>query len=137
MKTKLTLALAALLVLSALLGCAYAEGNTSVAILGTGSKPILVYISFGDKTAALYEVDTDQDMLMAALEEVGLIKTEKVSWGYNVVTVDGRTADYNKAGEYWSIGLFDEEDGEFYRMETALEKTPLVPMSTIGFFLEK
>ena len=50
-----------------------------------------------------YTITTNETYVLDALLEEGLVKGEEVSWGFNVTTVDGVKANYNRKGEYWSI----------------------------------
>ena len=129
---------AAMLVL-VLVICAFAaygeEGDELVEKeLGDGALVVLIYVASGDPdTDALFFVNTDETNLLDALLGVGLIEGEAAPWGFNVTTVNGKKADYDKNGEYWRIHWFDEEEDAWVSLETALENTPVENLATYGF----
>lgn len=127
------LAAAILCMLSA---CALAQGDAAVT-LGEGNKTVIVVAAASQDDMVAFEVKTDADTLPDALLEVELIEVEKASWGYNVVSVAGARADYEKDGSYWLILEQDEATGEFVRMETGIDSVKLPEFFTMGFLLMK
>ena len=116
--------------------CALAqEGGATV--LGKGDKTVLVVVAASQDDMVAYEVKTDADTLLDALLDVELIEVEKASWGYNVVSVAGIRADYEKDGSYWLILENDEASGEFVRMETPIDAAELSDFFVMGFLLMK
>lgn len=102
--------------------------------LGDGSTTLLVYVASGSvDTDALFFVYTDETNLLDALLGVGLIDGEEASWGFNVTTVNGKKADYDKNGEYWRIYRFDEEEEDWVSLETSLKNTPVQVGGIYGF----
>ena len=123
-------------ILCMLSASALAQGNDPIT-LGEGDKTILVVVAASQDDMAAYEVKTDADTLLDALLEVELIEVEKASWGYNVVSVAGVRADYEKDGSYWVILEQDEATGEFVRMETGIDSTKVPEFFAMGFLLMK
>ncbi len=104
--------------------CALAQEGGAI-VLGQGDKSVLVVVAASQDDMVAYEVKTDAKTLLDALLEAELIEVEKASWGYNVVSVAGIRADYEKDGSYWLILENDEASGEFVRMETPIDAVEL------------
>lgn len=65
-----------------------------------------ITISIIDDTGAedTYELDTDAEYLLEALESVAEIDGEEsAEYGYTLYTVNGLTADFNTGNAYWAI----------------------------------
>ena len=65
-----------------------------------------ITISIIDDTGAeeTYELDTDAEYLLEALESVAEIDGEEsAEYGYTLYTVNGLTADFNTSNAYWAI----------------------------------
>lgn len=90
-----------------------------------------------DDDVYVQELFTDEKLLMDALVALDFIKVEKVSWGFNVVEVNGVAADFEKDGTYWTILEYDAEEETFLRMETPIEKVELSEEFIVGFILER
>lgn len=116
--------------------CALAQEGGAI-VLGQGDKSVLVVVAASQDDMVAYEVKTDADTLLDALLEAELIEVEKASWGYNVVSVAGVRADYEKDGSYWLILENDEASGEFVRMETPIDAVELPEFFAMGFLLMK
>ncbi len=72
-------------------------------VLGEGSRvfPFTVVDQDGNETE--FEIHTDQEMVGAALQELGLIAGDEGEFGLYVKTVNGITADYDADGVYWAF----------------------------------
>ena len=73
---------------------------------------------------------------LAALQGVNLVDGENASWGYNITTVDGLTADYDGKSEYWSIYVYDADEDQFVSLETAVDATPIYAYSVFMFMMD-
>ena len=82
--------------------------NTAI-VKGTGETVFMFNVVAVDGTEKKYEIHTDKETVGEALEELGLIKGEKSTYGLYVKTVDGVTYDYDKDGKYWAFYV----DGEY------------------------
>lgn len=85
-------------------------------------KTITIEITHLDETVKTVVIDTDEEFLRGALEQVGLISGVNMEYGLWVQTVDGETADesqqqwwgFTKSGEYVETGVDTTviEDGD-------------------------
>ena len=106
--------------------------------IGSGSTAFNVYVVSGYSTDAKHiQVSTDESTLLAALQGVNLVDGENASWGYNITTVDGLTADYDGKSEYWTIFVYDADEDQFVSLETAVDATPIYPYSVFMFKMDK
>ncbi len=83
-----------------------------------GSKNITAEVISGDGTSKSYYLQTDEEYLRGALEQVGLISGTQSEYGLFVTTVDGRTADESKQ-EWWCF----TSNGE--TLNTSVDTTPI------------
>ena len=135
---KRTLVAVVFLVCALMLGAALAEEPAPIK-LGEGSVSFFVYVAADPDhidEAELFEIATDEESLLAALLKVEFIEGEEASWGFNVTTVNGITADYETDGSYWSIYFYNPEYEELERLETAIGETPLESGSLFAFIKE-
>ena len=114
-----------LLVLSLCIFVTLASAEDDTNLLGTGKThiTIIVVTSVYDFPTD-YEVYTDEGNLLDALLAVELLQGEEVSWGFNVTTVGGITANYDDAGEYWEILHFVPEEGHL-PLEASIANMPV------------
>lgn len=70
-----------------------------------GEKSITIEVIAEDKTSTVYEVDTDAQYLLGAMEDApGLtFEGEEGPYGFTVNTVNGVTADLNSGKAYWGF----------------------------------
>ena len=105
--------------------------------IGSGSTAFDVYVVSSYSTDAKHIiVSTNESTLLAALQGVNLVDGETVSWGYNITTVDGLTADYDGKSEYWSILVYDADEDQFVSLESAVDATPVSTNSTFMFMMD-
>ncbi len=116
--------------------CALAQEN-AVIPLGEGDKTVVVVVAASQDEMMAYELHTNQETLLDALLEFELIEVEKASWGYNVVSVCGVRAEYEKDGSYWAILEYDDAQGDFVSMETGIDALKLPDAYVMGFVLMK
>lgn len=116
--------------------CALAQEN-AVIPLGEGDKTVVVVVAASQDEMMAYELHTNQETLLDALLEFELIEVEKASWGYNVVSVCGIRAEYEKDGSYWAILEYDDAQGDFVSMETGIDALKLPDAYVMGFVLMK
>ena len=99
-KKILGIALVAVLIVSlALVYVAYSEKPVE------GMKNITIEVVMDDKTSSVYEVSTDAEYLIEAMQEAdGLtFEGEEGIYGLSVSTVNGVRADYTLDGAYWAF----------------------------------
>ena len=102
MKGKKILAVALVAVLVAALAIVYvAYGEKTV----EGMKHVTIEVVMADETATVYEVDTDGEYLIDAMNDAdGLsFEGEEGMYGLSVSTVNGVRADYTLDGAYWAF----------------------------------
>ena len=116
--------------------CALAQEN-AVIPLGEGDKTVVLVVAASQDEMMAYELHTNQETLLDALLEFELIEVEKASWGYNVVSVCGVRAEYEKDGSYWAILEYDDAQGDFVSMETGIDALKLPDAYVMGFVLMK
>ena len=99
-KKILGVALVAVLIISlALVYAAYSEKAAD------GEKSITIEVVMSDETSTVYEVDTDAQYLIEAMQEAdGLtFEGEDGAYGYSVNVINGETADLNSGTAYWGF----------------------------------
>ena len=108
------------------------EDKTPTYVLGEGSKEFLTIITVAADSEFKINlfIHTDEENLMDALVNMGVISVEKVSWGYNVTTV----LEVEAEGEmYWSIL---EHNGEkFQQLSTPIQETVVDDGDVFAFVL--
>lgn len=75
-----------------------------------GSKSITIEVVNSKEESKVYEVNTDAEYLIDAMEEAeGLtFEGEEGDFGLSIMTVNGETADFNVDAAYWSFYVNDE-----------------------------
>ncbi len=94
-----------------------------------GQKQVTIEVVAKDETSTVYEVDTDAEYLLGAMEDAeGLtFEGEEGPYGMSISTVNGVRADYTLDGAYWGFFVGEEycnygvsqqpiTDGETYRI---------------------
>ena len=98
---KLLPAVVILLILIAIFGTVYTQ---FVPKGQAGEKHITISIIDDTGSEETYELDTDAEYLLEALESVAEIGGEEsAEYGYTLYTVNGLTADFNTGNAYWAI----------------------------------
>lgn len=94
-----------------------------------GEKNITIEVVMSDETSTVYEVDTDAEYLLGAMEDAdGLtFQGEEGPYGMSISTINGVRADYTLDGAYWGFyvngdycnyGVSQQpvEDGDSFRI---------------------
>ena len=107
MKGKKILSVVLLVVLVAAMAFAYVTFSEKAV---EGEKNITIEVMTVDGTASVYEVDTDAQYLIGAMEEAdGLtFEGEDGVYGLSISTINGVRADYTLDGAYWAFFVNDE-----------------------------
>ena len=102
MKSKKILAVALVAVLVLALGLVYVAYSEKAV---DGEKSITIEVVMSDETSTVYEVDTDAQYLIEAMNEAeGLtFEGEEGIYGLSVSTVNGVRAEYTLDGAYWGF----------------------------------
>lgn len=102
MKSKKILAVALVAVLVAALAFVYVAYSEKAV---EGEKNITIEVVMPDETVTVYEVDTDAEYLIGAMEDAdGLtFEGEDGIYGLSVSTINGVRADYTLDGAYWGF----------------------------------
>ena len=83
-----------------------------------GAKTITLEVVHGDGTSASFTLNTEAGTLGDALRaEEGLVAGDNGPYGLMVNTVDGETADWNRARAWWCL----TKDGK--RVDTGIDST--------------
>ena len=107
MKNKKILAVALVAVLVAALALVYvAFGEKTV----DGMKHVTIEVVMADETSTVYEVDTDGNYLIDAMNasENLTFEGEEGMYGLSISTVNGVRADYTLDSAYWAFYVGDE-----------------------------
>ena len=107
MKGKKILGVVILIVLVAAMAFAY---NTFSEKPVEGEKNITIEVVMADGEATIYEVNTDAEYLVGAMEEAdGLtFEGEEGVYGLSISAINGVRADYTLDGAYWGFFVNDE-----------------------------
>ena len=75
-----------------------------------GSKNITIEVVNSKEESKVYELKTDAEYLIEAMEEAeGLtFEGEEGEFGMSIMTVNGETADFNVDASYWAFYVNDE-----------------------------
>ena len=75
-----------------------------------GSKSITIEVVNSKEESKVYEVKTDAEYLLGAMEEAdGLtFDGDETEFGLSIMTVNGETADFNVDASYWAFYVNDE-----------------------------
>ena len=117
MNKQTKIVLIAVLALVVLLGVFVAAYYFSKPDTESGGKAIIVKVIEGDNVKT-FEIKTDAEYLLDALNEKNLIAGESGRYGYYITAVDGRTANEDKR-EWWQI----VKNGE--QTTTGADTTPI------------
>lgn len=126
MKIKKILAVALVAILVAAMAFAYSTFSEKTV---EGEKDITIEVVMDDGNATVYEVNTDAQYLIEAMQEAdGLtFEGEEGVYGMSVSTINGVRADYTLDGAYWGFYVNEEycnygisqqpvEDGDAFRI---------------------
>ena len=107
MKGKKILGVVILVVLVAAMSFAYTTFSEKPV---DGEKNITIEVVMSDGEATVYEVNTDAEYLLGAMEDAdGLtFEGEEGIYGLSVNTLNGTRADYTLDGAYWGFFVNDE-----------------------------
>lgn len=102
MKSKKILAVALVAVLVAALAFVYVAYSEKAV---EGEKNITIEVVMSDSTSSLYEVNTDAEYLIEAMEDADdlTFEGEEGIYGLSVSTINGVRADYTLDGAYWGF----------------------------------
>lgn len=89
--------------------CAFAYVKFKPQVVA-GAKTVVIEVVDDEGTSVEYEVHTDAEYLLEAMEDAeGLeFDGEDGDYGFTVYTVNDVTADFNTDGAYWSFYLNNE-----------------------------
>lgn len=126
MKSKKILAVALVAILVAAMAFAYSTFSEKTV---EGEKDITIEVVMNDGNATVYEVNTDAQYLIEAMQEAdGLtFEGEEGVYGMSVSTINGVRADYTLDGAFWGFYVNEEycnygisqqpvEDGDAFRI---------------------
>lgn len=104
-KTKLTLALLALLAAIGLLAGLYGATRPDAV---SGIKSVTVSVVHSDKSTNTFQFDTDKEYLGDLLLSEGLVAGDQGAYGLYIKEVDGEVAVFEENGAYWALFEGDE-----------------------------
>ena len=88
-----------------------------------GAKAYTLTVVDADGKETVHNLNTDEEMLGAALQDAGLIEGEESEYGLFVTTVDGYTAD-DSVQEWWCFSKGGED------LSTGVDTTPIADGDT-------
>lgn len=126
MKSKKILGVALVVILVAAMALVYVSFSEKPV---DGEKNITIEVVMADSTSVLYEVSTDAEYLIEAMEDADELtfEGEEGIYGLSVSTINGVRADYTLDGAYWGFYIENEycnygvsqqpvEDGDAFRI---------------------
>ena len=74
-----------------------------------GTKVITIEVKSKDETSTLYEVKTDAEYLLGAMEDADNLSFSgsEGQYGFTVTTINGETADFTADSSYWAFSVND------------------------------
>ena len=99
-------------------------------VLGEGATSFTFTVKDAEGNETVYQINTDQKTVGAALLDLGLIAGEESEYGLYVKTVNGLTIDYDTDGKYWAFYM----NGEY--AATGVDSTDITPGATYSFIVE-
>ena len=100
-------------------------------VLGDGAVKFYFTVTDQDGKSEKFEINTDKEIVVDALQELGLISGEEGEYGLYVKIVNGIEADFNKDGTYWAFYI----NGD-YAM-SGIDSTKIEAGSTYTLKVEK
>lgn len=73
-----------------------------------GKTHITLTVTYGDETSQDYDITTDADNLMDAIQDQVELGGSQGEFGFYIESVNGVTADYDTDGAYWAIYVNDD-----------------------------
>ena len=105
--------------------------ENEITVLGEGSKVFEFSVVDLEGKETWFEIHTDEEMVGAALMDVGLIVGEEGPYGLYVKEVNGISADYDKDKTYWAFYVNDEYG------TTGVDMTPIEEGNVYSFRVSK
>ena len=133
---KLTALLLALALALSLCACGASAPATDAVVtdgatVGEGATSFTLKISDLEGNTVTATVNTDEEKVGDALQELGIIAGEMGSYGLYIKSINGITADYDKDGTYWAFYI----NGEYAL--TGADMTKIEAGSEYTFAIEK
>ena len=104
-----------------------AEPEQTAIVKGEGNTVFTFIAADLEGKTTVFEIHTNETLVGAALQQVGLIEGEEGAYGLYVKTVNGVTIDWDTHGKYWAFFI-----GEDYA-PTGVDQTDVVAGTTYGF----
>ncbi len=107
-----------------------AGSETSVNVVGEGSRQFGFTVVEKEGKETEFEVHTDKETVGEALLELDLIAGEDGEYGLYVTTVNGITVDFDTDGVYWAFYINDEY------AQSGVDATPIEEGANYSFRVE-
>ena len=104
--------------------------ETESNVLGEGATSFTFTVRDSEGNETVYQINTDQKTVGAALLDLGLIAGEESEYGLYVKTVNGLTVDYDTDGKYWAFYV----NGEY--AASGVDSTDITAGDTYSFVVE-
>lgn len=106
--------------------------ETEATVADAVEKQITITVVNQDGTEEVYDVATEADFLLEAMETVEGLTFDgtKEDWGYSLTTINGLYADYEKDGAYWAVYVNDQY-GQY-----AVDAQPVADQDAFKFVYE-
>lgn len=97
--------------------------DSETVILGEGSNRFTLSVVDGEGKETLMDIATDEKMLGAALQKLGLLEGDEGPYGLYVTTVNGITAKYEEDGHWWCLYIREDGSEEYTMAATGVDAT--------------
>ena len=94
--------------------------------MGEGSTRFTLSVVDAEGVETLMDIGTDEKMLGAALQKLGLLEGDDGPYGLYVTAVNGITAKYEEDGHWWCLYTHEEGAEEYTMATTGVDTTEVV-----------
>lgn len=91
--------------------------------MGEGSTRFTLSVVDAEGKETLMDIGTDETMLGAALQKLGLLEGDEGPYGLYVTAVNGITAKYEEGGHWWCLYIREDGSEEYTMAATGVDTT--------------
>ena len=110
---------------------------TGITSMGEGKNVFELSVVDGEQKETLFEIRTDETVLGAALQNLGLLEGDEGPYGLYVNTVNGITARYEEDGSWWCLYTREKDKEEYIMAVTGVDTTELAEGRSFRLKVEK
>lgn len=107
------------------------QAAVQATVIGQGKTKFYFNVVDGNGSETSFEINTDENIVGNALQNLGLIEGDEGAYGLYVKKVNGITADYDKTGTYWAFYI----NGEM--APTGVDSTEITAGETYAFIVSR